>query len=194
MNTDEFWSLIKTARETKKTDSSVLKYLIKETAGKSEKEIGEFDSIYGHYVRIAEGSPAALLIYEISGIRTTLVREGKGYSFMTGESFFYFCFWLVSLGKELFFSVLENPDILADAVKKSQFKNHENFLYISSKAYEKRTGSMDGFEQIADADYGIKYKDKKIKHIKLPRDWKKIPELCPKLCRMFKYSSPEELE
>ncbi|HMV77122.1 MAG TPA: DUF4240 domain-containing protein [Leptospiraceae bacterium] len=194
MNTDEFWSLIKTARETCKTDGSVLKYLKKKISEKSEKEIGEFDSIYVHYVRIAEAAPAALLIYEISGSRTALASEGKGYTFITGDSFFYFCFWLVSLGKDLFFSALENPDVLAGRTKKNQFKNHEYFLYIASEAYEKKTGSMEGYEQIADADYGIKYKDKKIKNIKLPRDWKKFPELCPNLCRMFKYSSPKELE
>lgn len=194
MNADEFWNLIKTARENAKTDNSVLKYLIKKISERSEKEIGEFGSIYDHYVRIAEEAPAALLIYEVSGSRTTLISEGKGYSFLTGESFFYFCFWLVSLGKDVFFSVLENPDILAEKVKKNQFKNHENFLYIASEAYKKKTGSLEGFENIADAEYSIKYKDKKIKNIKLPDDWRKIPEICPKLCRMFRYSSPKELE
>lgn len=193
MNVDEFWSLIKTARETKKTDASVLSFLKKEMSGKSAREIGEFSSIYDHYVRIAESAPAAFLIYEISGSRTSLIKEGRGYSFLTGDSFFYFCFWLVSLGKELFFSIMENPDILPEVVKKNQFKNHENFLYIASDAYQKKIGSLDGYEQIADADYTIKYKDKKIKHITLPKDWKKIPEKCPKLSKMFKYSSPVEL-
>jgi len=56
------------------------------------------------------------------------------------------CFWdfrstLISLGDEIFYRVVENPDSIADLIGKSTtpFLSEEGFQYVASQVYEKLT-------------------------------------------------------
>ena len=60
------------------------------------------------------------------------------------DGFMDFRSCLVSLGKEFYFQVLENPDSIADLVDRIDvpYMQSEGFQYTASKAYEEKTGGQ----------------------------------------------------
>jgi Protein of unknown function (DUF4240) len=58
------------------------------------------------------------------------------------DGFIDFRSCLISLGKELFFQILKDPDVLADIVDRPDipYMQAEGFQYVASKVYEDKTG------------------------------------------------------
>lgn len=59
------------------------------------------------------------------------------------DGFIDFRSCLISLGKERFFKVLKNPDVLADIVEKpdAPYMQSEGFQYVASRIYKEKTGA-----------------------------------------------------
>lgn len=87
-----------------------------------------------------------------------LLNSGHG----TDDGFVYFRNWLISMGKEVYFNALENPDSLADVAITVNEDGHtqaeyEEFAYIAVDVYEKKTNGRilyDDLEEkeLADSD------------------------------------------
>ena len=83
------------------------------------------------------------------------------------DGFEYFRSWLISTGREMFYSTLENPDILAVFTENERFAyEFESFNYVSHSAFKKIT-DISMFEFI---DYDEFY-SREGKYPKLEFDW-----------------------
>ncbi|MER5987254.1 DUF4240 domain-containing protein [Streptomyces sp. NPDC001787] len=85
------------------------------------------------------------------------------------DSFWYFQFWVVGLGREDFHKVVADPDALADIAElrrlagrplgawpDDEWPEWEGLDHVAAGAYEKLTGEEDGLEAALDAE-GIEH-------------------------------------
>ena len=56
------------------------------------------------------------------------------------DGFEYFRCWLISQGKETFFTVMEKPDSLLDYTGEDEYIEFESFGYVAVYAFERKTG------------------------------------------------------
>ncbi|WP_238006291.1 DUF4240 domain-containing protein [Dactylosporangium sp. AC04546] len=77
---------------------------------------------------------------------------------VSGDSFFYFCAWLIGLGRDQFDAVADDPDALADAPEvrrlrgssadwtDDEFPGLEELAYVAPRVHEARTGIADSLD------------------------------------------------
>ena len=93
----------------------------------SEEEIIGFESILREKI---------IELYHYDIIAAQKIIEG----YVSDDSFLYFRCWLISQGQNIFKQTLNNPDYLADIVEKNRIYDLEDLLYVTTIAFEKKTG------------------------------------------------------
>jgi hypothetical protein len=99
------------------------------------------------------------------------------------DGFLDFRSCLISLGKELFFRVLEDPDALADIVGRpdTPYMQAEGFQYVASKVYEEKTGDEmpqgKAYRPAEPAGRRIDHDDEEVMRRHFPKIVAKFPEM-----------------
>ena len=127
MNEDQFWKLIGSAKDRADDYEERAENLKKELSKLSADDIKIFDDIYFDQIIRAYRWDLWGAAYVING----------GCS---DDGFRYFCDFLISEGKEIFESALNNPESLAelDDIEDAEL---EEFGYVAMELYEEKTGS-----------------------------------------------------
>jgi len=128
MDINYFWSLIGNSREAASGDPTVqVELLIEKLVNETTEDILAYDSIFQH---LLDQSNTATL-WDAADI------IGCGCSY---DDFSDFRGWLISQGKEIYENAISDPESLVDLVKLNERARHEEFLYVSIYAYERKTG------------------------------------------------------
>lgn len=128
MDSTQFWTIIEKAKNDNNGNQDEFIGLLQEKLENlSEEDIIEFESILRE--KIIEANH-----YNV--IAAQKIIEG----FVSDDSFLYFRCWLISQGQKIFEDTIKNPDNLADIVKKNRNYEIEDLLYVTTFAFEKKTG------------------------------------------------------
>ena len=151
MSEDRFWALIGESRQRAR----------KQKLRKGEDFIDAH--IKEHFEVLRRLSPEELIAYRItfhhfSGLAYRRDLWAVAYWLHAGcsdDGFIDFRACLISLGKEWYFQVLNDPDSLTDLVgrKDVPYMQAEGFQYVDSKVYKEKTG-YDGMPDVAGIEYG----------------------------------------
>jgi hypothetical protein len=129
MDVNEFWSLIGHSYKSAKGDLNVqVELLVEKLVNGPTEEILVYDSIFQ---RLLDDANIAAL-WDAADI----IGCGCGY-----DDFRDFRGWLIAHGKEIYENAISNPESLVDVVEVNERARHEEFLYVSIYAYERKTGS-----------------------------------------------------
>ncbi|MCL2838106.1 MAG: DUF4240 domain-containing protein [Oscillospiraceae bacterium] len=132
MNKDVFWQMITDAREQCGGDFGIMELsLTEELSRMSPQDIILYRDIKDEYAELADTNGIIKIAYDLN----------KG--MLTDNGFTNFRCWLISQGREVYMSTLENPDIsfLKDLKPVEQsFYQWETFGYAAGYAYEIKTG------------------------------------------------------
>ena len=129
MDIKEFWSLIHHSYEAANGDLNVqVELLVEKLVNGPTEEILAYDSIFQHLMDQANTAT----LWDAAEI----IGCGCGY-----DDFRDFRGWLIAHGKEIYENALADPESLVDVVKVNERARHEEFLYVSIYAHERKTGS-----------------------------------------------------
>lgn len=129
MDIDEFWSLIGDAYAAARGDLDVqVELLVGKLASGPTEEILAYDSIFEQLMNQANTAT----LWDAADI------IGCGCS---NDDFRDFRGWLIAHGKVIFENAISDPESLVDLVKVNERARHEEFLYVSIYAHERKTGS-----------------------------------------------------
>lgn len=127
MNADLYWKIIDKARaEAGRNDQeAMLKCTEARLAELPASEIAQWFNIHQLYLKLAD--------------RRDLDRAASNCGlYLSDDSFLYFRAWLLSLGKEAFYSVLNNPETLGEYIHCSEEARFESFVYVGPGAYTQK--------------------------------------------------------
>ncbi len=107
---------------------------------------------------------------------------------VSDDTFLYFRCWLIGLGEKIFEQTIKNPDYLADVIEQGVVPDFEDLLYVSTTAYQNKTGKKkedDTFPRNVAFAKGLNYDFGGPKTT--GKDWKEseLPGLYPKLWTKF---------
>ena len=143
MNKEQFWKIIDLSLQDNTEglyqDEALKQYL--ETL--SPEYIGQFFQIFDEFHELANRGDIWA-----AGM---LANGGHG----SDDGFLYFRNWLISCGKAVYFSVLKNPDCLADLELYLDENGHpdaefESFGYAAVDAYKSRTNGRNIYDDFPD--------------------------------------------
>jgi len=179
MDETRFWQIIDTSRQraremTRKAGEDFIdlheKTLAEVLRGVTPGEVLAFDERFNHYHGLAYRWDLWAAAYWLHG----------GCS---DDGFIDFRSCLISLGKELFFQVLNDPDSLAQIIDRpdAPYMQAEGFQYVPSKVYEEMTG-----QQMPSGEYKgpraptgerIDHDDDEVMRRHFPKIVEKFPEM-----------------
>jgi hypothetical protein len=119
------------------------------------------------------------------------------------DGFDYFRGWLIAQGREVWDSVLEDPDSLADVLRPegadagrySDGLESQDMLAAAAEAYEQLTGSEDGFDEALEAaTEGMEFPEEPAGEQWDFDDEDEMRDRFPRLARMFLESDEEDDE
>lgn len=129
MDINYFWALIRQSYEAARGDLTVqVEWLVEKLVNGTTEEILDYDSIFG---RLINQSNTATLFNAAD-----IIGCGCG-----NDDFLDFRAWLIAHGKEIYENAVADPESLVDLVKFDERARHEEFLYVSIYAHERKTGS-----------------------------------------------------
>lgn len=181
MDENQFWKIIEMSREKarkRKRDRTQdfidvhEQTLAAELRNFSPDDIIEFDDRFAYFQRVAYRWDLWAAAYWLRG----------GCS---DDAFTDFRSCLISLGKDLFFQVLKDPDSLADIVDRPDmpYLGSEGFQYIASRVYKEKTGeempvTVGDFDPEAEpAGKRIDHDDEKVMRRRFPKLVAKYPDM-----------------
>ena len=130
MNKDVFWQMIENSRQQCGGDHDMMKQrLTQELSSMSPQDIRLYKDINDEYIQLADRQD----LYEFG----SALNGG-----MSDDAYMDFRSWLISQGKEVFMTALENHKTLDLELLKpiDHYYEWESFNYIASYAYEINTG------------------------------------------------------
>ncbi|HEY7358339.1 MAG TPA: DUF4240 domain-containing protein [Ktedonobacterales bacterium] len=132
MDEATFWRIIETAKvESKGECYQQVRLSEQQLAQLPPEEIQSFDRLLSRFVGAADNHHLRAAAYLING-------GGSEDGFMDFRG------WLIAQGEAIFYSVLQNPDSLANLVEPTEEEVYkytcEHMLYIAWRAYESNTG------------------------------------------------------
>jgi len=171
MSESRFWELINYSRESAASDKEFLVALKEYLVACSPEEIVGFEICLGKALIQADH-------FNLVGAKKIL--DGS----VTDDGYLYFRCWVVSLGREVFHSAIDDPDILVKYVDLKSFNELEELLYVATAAYSTVTNIAEEdetFPRSVRFDSGIDY-DFNLEGPK-GEDWKKadLPNRFPGL-------------
>ncbi len=129
MDINEFWSLVSQSYEAANGDLDVqVELLIEKLVHETTEHILAYDSIFQHLMDQANTAT----LWDAADI----IGCGCGH-----DDFRDFRGWLIAHGKEVYENALADPESLVEVIKVSERARHEEFLYVSIYAHERKTGS-----------------------------------------------------
>lgn len=130
MDIDDFWSLVGQSYEAANGNlEAQVELLVEKLVNRTIEEILDYDTIF---VRLLNQSNTATL-WDAANI----IGCGCGY-----DDFRDFRGWLIAHGKEVYENAISDPESLVVLVKFDERARHEEFLYVSMYAYERKTGNL----------------------------------------------------
>lgn len=123
MDINKYWEVIDDARMKTGSDQRAMLKCVETTLAQfSAKEIAEWFSIHQEYLHLAtcENVEKAISLCNLS---------------FSDDSFLYFRGWLLSLGKDAFYSIVNNPENLSAYIHSSNDARFESFVYPGSEVY-----------------------------------------------------------
>lgn len=128
MDKQEFWKIIDKARQESNGEQETQYKILVETLSAYEPEmIIQFEIIFEQLIRDADD-------YKVMAAQKII--EGG----VTDDTYLYFRCWLIAQGEQVFLGALENPETLVDIASGDFSTDFEELLYVSTAAYQKRTG------------------------------------------------------
>jgi hypothetical protein len=127
MTEEEFWEVIEAGHRGASGFEERLAAVTRELLKQSPQEVLEFDCIF--WRRIDDAYRADLWD------AAALAGGGCG-----DDGFEYFLRWLVSRGRRAYAAVLDNPDTLVDWIDGEDDIFFEQFGWVASEAYRRKTG------------------------------------------------------
>jgi hypothetical protein len=148
MDEATFWHIIETAKAESEGDcDQQVRLLEQRLAQLPPEELQRFDRILGRFHREA---------YFDDDLRVAAYMINGGGS---EDGFTDFCAWLIAQGEAIFYSVLQNPETLANLVEPTEeiYKyTCEHIRYIAWRAYELNTGQEMPLEEPSDSEIAEK--------------------------------------
>ncbi len=132
MNTEKFWRIIDEAntKAGKGNQDEMLECTEALLSELPPSEIAEWFNIHHLYLDLAD--------------RKDLERAAAGCNiYLSDDSFLYFRGWLLSLGKDAFYNILNNPDTLSNYVKDPSDTRFESFVYAGHSVYAQKAWECD---------------------------------------------------
>lgn len=140
MNTDQYWDIINTARSESDpgNQEGMLQCVESRLAQLTASEIADWFNIHQLYLTLAD--------------RKDLEQAASNCGiYLSDDSFLYFRGWLLSLGKDAFHSILNNPRTLSEHITSTKDTRFESFVYVGNEVYTKKAFSEEygpeGMEQ-----------------------------------------------
>jgi hypothetical protein len=131
MKIENFWEIIKTAKEAVNDNRNELSSEIeKKLKNLDNEDLLQFQLIYEQYEIIVIKSTSHLIwnaLYLING----------GYCTNT----YGFAGWLISNGQEVYYNAFKDSDSLVNSDSKKDNCNYEDLKYLASNIYRERTGT-----------------------------------------------------
>jgi hypothetical protein len=175
MNDTIFWNIIEQTRSYSKTDEEFINKLTTNIEEYDLQDISEFEAILRKLIIKADHYNVMAAEKIIQGV-------------VSDDPFIYFRCWLISQGKQVYESAINNPDNLAQIVKKKQRTDLEELLYVATNAYKKKTGKEEDetFPRDVCISKGLDYDMPK--DPTKGKDWKEkdLPKMYPNLWKSVK--------
>ena len=168
-----YWRLIDNSLENSSNQEEQAGSLIDEIEKLSHKEMIGFRLRTDRFLHDTYGSEMWCVAYIVNG----------GCS---DHGFEYFRHWLISRGKEAYYTVKENPDRLAEIVNPGvELYDFEAFRFVADDAFERKTGK--DLDDFIDHD---NFKTSEGNYPKFEFTWKEddsesMKKICPKLYNMY---------
>ena len=127
MKLDEFWNLIDNVNSTTKPDDQ---RAILAATKMALMEYSADDIVDWYHIKAQ---------YHVLSDRDDLWEECINLGIhASDDGYYYFRAWLIAQGKDVFFSVLDNPNTLSNYVRSADDSTFELYNYIASDAYSER--------------------------------------------------------
>jgi hypothetical protein len=147
MDETRFWELIERGRQQSGGDVWHQAALLTDSLAQLEpEEILSFDQQAGTQMGKAYRADIWAAVY--------LVYDG-----CSEDGFEAFLGWLLAQGKEVFTAVLANPGCLGDLLPPEDVPGCEDMLFVTARAYRRRTGGQEIPEYHEDHDFLEKTKE-----------------------------------
>lgn len=131
MDKQEFWKIINFSIDKAQNDKSLQETIILEKLlSYSEDNIVQFEIVFRQLVIEAD---------DFKVMAAEKIIEGS----VSDDSYLYFRCWLIGQGEKTFTETLKNPDYLADLVDKQTSTDFEQLMYVTTKAFERKTGKKE---------------------------------------------------
>lgn len=127
MNIETFWNIIDKANveSDQKDQEAMLKSVESQLSRLPAKEIVEWFNIHHLYLDLAD--------------RKDVERAASNCGiYLSDDSFLYFRGWLLSLGKDAFYTILNTPDSLSEYVTSPADARFEGFVYAGHDVYTQK--------------------------------------------------------
>jgi hypothetical protein len=146
--------------------------------------------------KLSEYTPAEIVNFET--ILTKKIIEANDFKILAidkivegsvaDDDFLYFRCWLIGQGQKTFEQTIMNPDYLSTVIEKDIVPQFENLLYVSTDAYQSKTGKKvedNTFPRNVTYNKGFNYEANGAKMT--GTDWteSELPKLYPKLWNKF---------
>ena len=163
LNENQFWAIIENSDKGKNLERELMKL--------SEAELFTFRFYWWDYFHAKSYNQALWAVaYTVLG----------GCS---DDGFDYFRYWLVSRGREVFTSAMEDPDSLADEFDKltdDDYPMWEEICYVADRVYEKKFG-----KEIDDSDVEVDINEEDLVLPEIEFEWdeddeESIKKICPR--------------
>lgn len=127
MRTNEYWKIIDSVNHeiTEKNQSAFLAAIDRKLFELPAAEIVEWFNIHQNYLKLADNKAVEKAARDCN-------------IYLSDDSFLYFRGWLLSLGKDAFYSILNNPDTLSNYVKDPSDTRFESFVYVGHDVYKQK--------------------------------------------------------
>jgi len=176
MDESKFWSMIEQASAKSRFNSDdTARILERELSKMPKQDIFDFELIMRQKIFEADHFNVMIAQKIIDG-------------YVSDDSYLYFRCWLVSLGKDAFYGVIEDTDYLAKLVNKNTVPDFESLLYVATSAYSINTGKEEDetFPRDTMIDKGLDYDGLDLQT--KGEDWTEedLPNRAPKLWSIFR--------
>jgi hypothetical protein len=127
MDRATFWRLVEQTRPANNSPERHCRALVKLLAKQDPEEIIAFEGVFTDLHREAYRADIWSAIGEIDGL-------------CSDDAFMDFRAWLVMQGQDVYETVLESPEYLGEITLRDCVMCHEEYNYVASHAYQKKTG------------------------------------------------------
>lgn len=124
MKIDAYWKIIDDAKAEvgSNNQDAMLKSVETKLSELPAKEIAEWFNIHQQYLSLADRKDIEKAACDCN-------------LYLSDDSFLYLRGWLLSLGKDAFYSVMNKPELLSEYVKASDDARFESFVYVGNEVY-----------------------------------------------------------